>query len=81
MSDHRKIAELLTQAVDTYPVDEVLESLLTVAGKLGANMREANIISDCALMLAFTDAMRLVFDYADAPTAPIRIYRERGTLQ
>lgn len=78
---NKEVVDSLMRAVDKYPVDQVLECGLTLMGKLGANMREARIISDCALMLAFTDAMHIVFEQSDTPTPQIKLFHEKETLQ
>lgn len=78
---HQEVVGLIMQAVDKYPIDVVVEAGLTIMGKLAANMREARLASECALMLAFTDAMHLAFEKADSPTPNIRLYREPETMQ
>ena len=79
MSEHREVVNLLMKAVEAHSTGTVLEAALTLVGKLGANMREAGLVSDCSLMLAFTDAMHLAFEPSEAPTPHIRLYRPQET--
>ena len=81
MSEHQEVVNLLMKAVETHPIGTVLEATLTLVGKLGANMREAGLVSDRSMMLAFTDAMHLAFEPAEAPTPRIRLYRPQETRQ
>ena len=77
MSKHQEqIRDEILLAIDKHPVGLVFEVGLTIMAKLAANIREAGLASDRALMAAFIDAMDIAFTPTSFSTPVIRIHHE-----
>ena len=80
MSKHQEqIRDAILAAVDQHPVGLVFEVGITIMAKLAANIREAGLASDRALMAAFIDAMDVAFTPTSLSTPVIRIQRKEET--
>lgn len=81
MSGHYKISTAILKAVDNFPVGEVLEVMLTISARLAANIREAGLASDRALVLGFNEAVHDALSPVKERAPVIRLREEGGMLQ
>ena len=81
VSKHQEqIRDEILLAIDKHPVGLVFEVGLTIMAKLAANIREAGIVSDRALIAAFIEAMDIAFTPTSFSTPVIRLHKEEEML-